>query len=176
MLIRTGVDEFSAPARDLITIFARSRDNNDTHAASYRYNKAPLPLELVQNFPGCRFRVVSGANVFKGQVAFDTAGAPTAAYDLFQLNNSGHDVPLNETVLRRQNVQSGFFSFTITGTAATLPATQPAATVAKGKPKGKKRPARKPARRARPKKSKTKTSRARSRRTPPRKSRRSKSK
>lgn len=169
MLIRTGVDEFSAPARDLVTIFARSRDNNDTNAASYRYNQAPLPSELVQNLPGCQFRVVPGAKVFKGQVAFDTAGAPTAAYDLFQLNNTGQDLPLNKTVLRSQNVQSGFFSFTITGTAA--PTTKTAA-------KGKKRPSSKPkaTRRARAPKKAKKKSRAKGRRAQPRKSRRSKSK
>ena len=177
MLIRTGVDEFSAPARDLVTIFARSRDNNDTNAASYRYNQAPLPSELVRNFPGCQFQVVPGPKVFKGQVAFDTAGAPTAAYDLFQLNNTGQDVPLNKTVLRSQNVQSGFFSFTITGTEAVLAAAPKAKTGAKGK----KRAARKPraTRRPRPKKTtkskkskKSKTSKPKSRRAQSRKPRR----
>lgn len=119
MLTRTGVGEYEAPVPSTSRIVAKSRDNNDTNGATYRYNQAALASQTFDSLPGCEVDIVVGKKVFKGQVAFDTAAAATAAYDLFELDAAGNPLALNETVLL-SNGPGGLFSFNITGKRPAL--------------------------------------------------------
>jgi hypothetical protein len=167
MLTRTGVGEYEAPVPSKSRIVARSRDNNNTNGATYRYNQAPLTSQVFDTLPGCEVDIVAGKKVFKGQVAFDTAAGATAAYDLFELDAAGQPVPLGETVLL-SNGPGGLFMFNITGKGVSLadaprPRRKARGMTARRKPSRKKasRKPRKPARRRTASKAKPRRSKAR---------------
>ena len=171
MLTRTGVGEYEAPVPSKSRIVAKSRDNNDTNGATYRYNQVALTPQTFGTLPGCEFDIVGGKKVFKGQVAFDTAAAATAAYDLFELDAAGQAVALGETV-PLSNGPGGLFSFNITGKGAAL-----AGARRKSRARRKAKAA-KPSRRKAPKRkaaSKRRKSARRSKRTKARKTRRMRS-
>jgi len=118
VLTRAGVGLFRAPVGSVIRIVGEPRRNNGTDAVSYRYNQQDVSVPS----SSCRFTVVAGRKVFKGQAVWGGGAGQDAAYELFQLDADGNRRTLDERVSLAQNGPEGLFAFNIEAPGAVLAA------------------------------------------------------
>jgi hypothetical protein len=120
MLRRVNAGLFEEDEGADIELAVKASNNDGTEAAQFDYDSTVLDQDVVDGFPGCRFKVGSGNRQFMALVTFSPSASAAARYDLFQMNAAGALTPVGKSVTNSGGTP--LIGFTIAGVPVQVPA------------------------------------------------------
>jgi hypothetical protein len=113
MLKRVNAGLFEGRAGEQVQIVCRSQNNNGVNDARFEYDEVVLPRETLAGLPGCTFTLRRSIRRFEAMVGFEQSAGDSARYDLFEIDESGGQIDLQEFV--RKIDSSPLIDFAIDG-------------------------------------------------------------